>query len=315
MPKLKLTVVTPVFNEEQVIAHFHARTRSVLDSLADVEASILFVLDRSTDNTLPVLRDIVSSDSRSKVIALSSRFGHQMSLLAGIENSLDADAIIMMDSDLQHPPEVIPRLLDQFHSGSDVVYTVRQDTMDVGIVRKALGNVFYRLLGFLSRIPINDNAADFRLISRRVAISLTNDFQERNMFLRGLFSWMGFRQTSIEYVAERRFAGKSKYSLSRMMKLALAGILSFSTRPLHIGIWVGVGFSALAFIYMMVSVVDYFIDRSIPSGWTTVVTLLLLFSGVQLIVIGIMGAYIGGIYEEVKGRPRYIIDEVISNHD
>jgi dolichol-phosphate mannosyltransferase len=315
MSKYKLTVVTPVFNEEQVIAHFHARTRKVLDSINDIEASILFVVDRCTDNTLGVLRDIVAQDPSSKVIALSSRFGHQMSLLAGIEHAVDADCVVMMDSDLQHPPELIPKLLEQFHAGADVVYTVRQDTENVGFVRQGLGNLFYKLLGVISNIPINDNAADFRLISRRVAYSLSMDFQERNMFLRGLFSWMGFKQTGVEYIAERRFAGQSKYSISRMVQLALAGILSFSTRPLHIGIFVGIGFAVLAFLYMLFSVVTYFVAKSIPSGWSTLVVLLLLFSGIQLIVLGIMGAYIGGIYEEVKGRPHYIIEETISHHD
>jgi dolichol-phosphate mannosyltransferase len=171
------------------------------------------------------------------------------------------------------------------------------------------------VLGRLSQLPIVANAADFRLVSRRVARTLTSDFQERNMFLRGLFSWIGFKQTGVEYVAERRFAGESKYSLSRMLQLAMAGVLSFSTRPLHAGIFVGLGFSVLAFLLMSWALISYFIDRTIPSGWTTVVTVLLLFSGVQLIVLGIMGAYIGGIYEEVKGRPRFIIEEVITHHE
>ena len=312
---LKLTVVTPVFNEEQVIGHFHARTRGVLDSMEDVEATILFVVDRCSDNTLTVLRALVKNDPKSKVIALSSRFGHQMSLLAGIENSLDSDAIIMMDSDLQHPPELIPELLENFKQGFDVVYTVRRDTDDVGIVRQMAGNLFYRLLGKLSQVSINANAADFRLISGRVAKILTTGFQESNMFLRGLFSWMGFQQIGIEYVAEKRFAGQSKYSFSRMVQLAMAGILSFSTKPLQIGIFVGIGFAALAFVLIIAAVIKYFIVQSIPSGWTTLVVLLLLFSGMQLIVLGIMGAYIGGIYEEVKGRPRYIVEEEISCHD
>lgn len=315
MPKLKLTVLTPVFNEEQVIAHFHVRTRAVLDSMDDVEASILYVVDRCTDNTLSVLRGLVTNDPHAKVIALSSRFGHQMSLLAGISNSLDADAIVMMDSDLQHPPELIPELLANFRRGCDVVYTVREDTADIGFFRKMAGNLFYRLLGTLSQIPINANAADFRLISSRVAKILSNDFQERNMFLRGLFSWIGFQQIGIGYVAEKRFAGRSKYSLARVFQLAMAGILAFSTKPLQMGIFVGVGFAGLAFILLLAAIGSYFIDRTIPSGWATIVVLLMLFSGVQLIVLGVMGAYIGGIYEQVKGRPRYIIEEEISHHD
>jgi polyisoprenyl-phosphate glycosyltransferase len=315
VPKLKLTVVTPVFNEEQVIGHFHARTRGVLSSLEEVDATILFVVDRCTDNTLNILRSLVADDHNSKVIALSSRFGHQMSLLAGIENSLDAEAIIMMDSDLQHPPELIPELIANFKRGFDVVYTVRRDTEEAGFVRKMAGNLFYSVFSKLSQVPINANSADFRLISCRVAKILVTRFQERNMFLRGLFSWIGFKQTGVEYVAEMRFAGQSKYSVSRMLQLAMAGILSFSIKPLQVGIFVGVGFAVLAFIFMMANVINFFIDRTLPSGWTTLVVLLLLFSGVQLIVIGIMGAYIGGIYEEVKGRPHYIIEEEISHHE
>jgi len=311
---LKLTVVAPVFNEEQVIGHFHARTHAVLSTLEGVDATILFVVDRCTDNTLDVLRGLVEVDPKSKVIALSSRFGHQMSLLAGIENSLDADVIIMMDSDLQHPPELLPELLEKYKQGFDVVYTIRRDTEDSGTLRKIAGNFFYRVIGKLSQVPINANAADFRLISSRVAKLLSNDFRECNMFLRGIFSWMGFQQAGVEYVAEKRFAGHSKYSFSRMVQLAMAGILSFSTKPLQVGIFVGIGFAAIAFFLIIAAVIKYFIVQSIPSGWTTMVVLLLLFSGIQLIVLGIMGAYIGGIYDEVKGRPHYIIDEIISHY-
>ena len=312
MSKLKLTVVAPVYNEEEVIGRFHARTRGVLDAMEGVEATILFVVDRCTDDTLSILRGIAAADPRSKVIALSARFGHQMSLLAGIENALEADAIVMMDSDLQHPPELIPELLAKLRLGFDVVYTVRRDTEDAGPLRKLAGNLFYRMLGALAQVPINGNAADFRLISRRVANTLVAEFHERNMFLRGLFSWMGFSQTGVEYVAERRAGGQSKYSFSRMLQLATTGVLSLSAKPLQVGMFVGVGFAAIAFAYLMFVVISFFVDRTIPSGWTTLAALLLLFSGVQLIVLGIMGAYIGGIYEEVKRRPRYIIDEKIN---
>jgi glycosyltransferase involved in cell wall biosynthesis len=313
--KLKLTVIAPVFNEEDVIGHFHKRTRGVLNSLDGVESTILYVVDRCSDNTLDVLRGIVATDPNSKVIALSSRFGHQMSLLAGIENSLDADAIVMMDSDLQHPPELIPELLAKFNLGCDVVYTIRSDTEDSGFLRKMAGNMFYRALGRLSQVPMNANSADFRLISSRVAQIIATRFQEQNMFLRGLFTWVGFQQSGVEYKAEKRFAGESKYSFSRMMHLATAGILSFSTKPLRVGIFIGVCFAGLALLLVVGAIISYFVDQSIPSGWTTLVVLMLLFGGIQLVVLGIMGAYIGGIYEEVKARPRYIIDEEFSYHD
>jgi len=315
MSKLKLTVITPVFNEEEVIPYFYEKTRAVLDSIDGIDGHILFIVDRSTDHTLDILRSIVLQDPKSKVLAMSSRFGHQMALLAGIEHSSDADVVVMMDSDLQHPPEIIPQLLVEYYNGAAVVYTIRRNTEDVGFVRRGLGNLFYKFLNMLSRTSINPNAADFRLINRQVADALIAGFKERNIFLRGLFSWIGFKQVSVEYVAERRYAGESKYSIARIFQLAITGILSFSTKPLHAGIFVGVGFAGLAFVLILSAVVSYFIDRSIPSGWTTIVALLLLFSGVQLIVLGIMGAYIAGIYDEVKGRPRYIIDEEIIHHD
>jgi glycosyltransferase involved in cell wall biosynthesis len=312
MANIRLTVIAPVYNEAEVIGDFHARLTEVLESLAEVDSKILYVVDRCTDNTLEVLRNLAIHDPRAKVIALSSRFGHQMSLVAGIDNSLDSDAIIMMDSDLQHPPELVPELIDNFRRGFEVVYTVRRDTEDINLLRKLAGNLFYRLLAKLSRIPMNANAADFRLISGRVAKILSTDFRERNMFLRGLFTWIGFRQTGVDYVARKRTGGYSKYSLSKMLQLGMAGILSFSTKPLQLGIIVGIGFSLLSFMLMIWTVIAYFIDKSIPDGWTTLVVLLLMFSGIQLIVLGIIGAYIGGIYEEVKNRPRYIIEEEIS---
>jgi dolichol-phosphate mannosyltransferase len=316
MNRKLLTVVTPVFNEEEVVAQFYERVKGTLAELADrYDAKLLFVLDRSTDRTLAILRDIAAHDTRAQVIALSSRFGHQMSLLAGIDHAHDADVIVMMDSDLQHPPEIIPKLLAVYERGNDVVYTIRCDTEGTGIVRKVAGSAFYRLLSYLSRVPVNENAADFRLISRRVAALLQREIRERNMFLRGLFSWIGFNQASVEYVAAPRAAGRSKYSLSRMFALATAAILSFSTKPLQISIFLGLGFAVVSMALVVFTVFDYFLDKAIPSGWTTIVTLLLLFSGVQLIVMGILGAYVGGIYEEVKARPHYIVDETINLSD
>lgn len=315
MPMIKLTVIAPVYNEEEVIGNFHARLRNVLATLDDVEASVLYVVDRCTDNTLEVLRAIVKGEPGAKVIALSSRFGHQMSLVAGIDNALNADAIVMMDSDLQHPPELIPELIKNFRLGFEVVYTVRRDTEDINPLRKAAGNFFYRALATISHVPMKANAADFRLISGRVAKILSTDFRERNIFLRGIFTWMGFRQIGVEYVAHKRGAGHSKYSLSKMLQLATAGILSFSTKPLQLSIFVGVIFSLLSFAMILWTVTEFFIDKTIPSGWATLVVLLLMFSGIQLIFLGIIGAYIGGIYEEVKGRPRYIIEEEVSGDE
>ena len=309
----RLTVVAPVYNEQEVIAAFYARTRDVLATVQGRYATrILFVVDRCTDDTLTVLRGIAARDRDVQVLALSSRFGHQMSLLAGIDHAVDADAIVMMDSDLQHPPELIPELLAEFERGNDVVFTVRRESAEIGRVRRYLGNGFYRLMGYLASIPVQRNTADFRLISGRVARTLREQIRERGVFLRGILSWVGFNQVAVAYTPGHRAAGRSKYSLSRMMALATAGILSFSTKPLRMGIFVGVGFALLGFAYGVVTVVSYFADPQTPRGYATIVTLLLLFSGVQLVFMGILGAYVGAIYDEVKGRPHYIVDEAIN---
>ena len=307
--KLKLTMVTPVYNEELVIPHFYARTRAVLDTLTDVDADILFVCDGSSDRSMEILRGIVEKDKKARVIGFSTRFGHQMALLAGIEAANTADAVVMMDSDLQHPPELIPDLVAKFREGYEVVYTIRKNTLDAGFLKKKASQLFYRILGALTEVPINRNAADFRLVSRRVADVFVKSFPERNMFLRGLFSWIGFKQIGIEFVAERRFAGVTKYPFSRMLRFATHGILSFSTKPLYFGLLLGLFFAGLAFLMIVYAIGKFFIVQTTPNGWTTLIVLLMLFSGVQLMVMGIIGTYIAGIYEEVKKRPRYIIEE------
>jgi dolichol-phosphate mannosyltransferase len=258
------------------------------------------------------LREIAVLDSDVQILSLSARFGHQMSLLAGIDAASDATVIVMMDSDLQHPPSLIPELIRQYQLGNDIVYTVRKDTTDASFLRKQVGNLFYGILGALSQTKINANASDFRLISQRVARLLRIEIRERNLFLRGVFSWLGFNQTKVEYIAGRREAGSSKYSLSRMINLAVAGILSFSTKPLQLSIFAGVWLAGLSFLIGLYTILEYFRQDSIPSGWTTIVTLLVFFNGVQLVFTGILGVYIGGIFEEVKGRPHYIVEEAIN---
>lgn len=311
--KLKLTVLAPVFNEADVIGRFYEETARVLNGLGErFDTHLLFVVDRCTDNTLNIIKRIAARDPRVQIIGMSSRFGHQMSLLAGIDHAIDADAIVMMDSDLQHPPELIPALVACYENGNDIVFTIRKDADNIGFPRRAVNRVFYRMLGYLSETKINENAADFRLISRRVAGLIRSEIRERNMFLRGLFSWIGFNQVGVEYALSSRAAGQSKYSLSRLLSFGMAGVLSFSTKPLKVSIAFGFGFALLGFLLGVFMVYKYFIDDAIPSGWTTIVTLLLLFSGAQLISVGILGVYIGGIYEEVKKRPHYIVDEKIN---
>jgi len=308
MTDLKLTVIAPVFNEAEVISMFNARLLEVLDKLNNLDYSVLYVVDKSSDNTLDILKALASGNERIKILALSSRFGHQASLLAGIENSLNSDAIIMMDSDLQHPPELIPQLIDKFKKGYEVVYTIRITTENISGLRKKLGDIFYKFLSKIADFQVSPNAADFRLISNRVATVLIQQFPERKLFLRGLFSWMGFSTVGISYQAGKRMGGISKYSLKKMIELAVVAIISFSVKPLRLGIFLGLGSAASSFLLMIYLLCAYFLNDNTPSGWMTLIVLILLIGGIQLMVIGIVGAYVGGIYEEVKGRPRYLVD-------
>jgi dolichol-phosphate mannosyltransferase len=309
-----LTVISPVYNEESVIEAFYQELSAVLTSLSDrYQTNMLFVLDRCTDRTLSVLKGIAAHDQTVQIIALSGRFGHQMSLLAGIDHC-DADVIVMMDSDLQHPPVLIPEMLAQYEQGYDIVYTIREDAPDSGFFKQFSSRLFYRLVNWLSNIPISESAADFRLISRAVAQVFQQQIRERNQFMRGLFSWVGFANTGVRFRARKRFAGKTKYSLRRMVRFGLHGVVSFSKRPLQFSIVMGTAFAVWSLAYAVISFIQYFVYASLPSGWTTLIIMISLSTGVQLICLGLIGEYIGAIFDEVKGRPHYIVSEKVNFH-
>jgi glycosyltransferase involved in cell wall biosynthesis len=310
-----LTVISPVYNEAEVIEHFYQVLSKELRGLADRYASrILFVVDRSSDDTLDILKRIAAADPSVGILALSSRFGHQMSLLAGIDHA-DADVVVMMDSDLQHSPALIPSLIERFEEGYDIVYTIREDERELGLLKRWGARLFYRLINSLSKVPINESAADFRLISRRVALVFQTQIRERNQFLRGLISWVGFRSVGVPFRVGTRAAGRSKYSLARLIRFGMQGIVSFSKRPLQAAIVVGFVFAAFGLINAVITFVEYFLYASLPSGWTTLTILISLFSGVQLIFLGIIGEYLGAIFDEVKARPHYIVEEQVNLGD
>jgi Glycosyltransferases involved in cell wall biogenesis len=310
--KPSLTIVCPVYNEEQVIAQFTARLLEVVDGLQNRYLSdVLFVVDRSTDHTLEILKQLAANDSRIRILSLSSRFGHQMSLLAGIDYCR-SDVLVMMDSDLQHPPELISLLLGQYEAGHDIVYTIRQTSDDVGFLRRAASSLFYKALNRLSDVPIEPNAADFRLVSRKVVRVFQESIRERNQFLRGLFGWVGFKTTALTFQAGKRAAGRSKYSLPRLLHFAFSGLLSFSKTPLKAAVVLGLLFAGAGLLMAVITTIQFFFFGKLPSGWATIVTLISGFSGIQLIFMGVIGLYVGAIYDEVKGRPHYIVDEAVN---
>ena len=309
--KKKLAVIAPVFNEVEVIASFHRELRLALRAVEDrYDPTILLVLDRCTDDTLAVVRQLAAGDPALICIALSSRFGHQMSLLAGLDHAR-ADIYIMMDSDLQHPPSLIPQMIALYEAGAEVVYTVRKESGTQPAWRRMAGAVFYGILHRLSDAPIYENAADFRLFTEKVARVFRTEIRERKMFMRGLISWVGFDQRKLEYTAAARGAGASKYSLTRMTGLAADAVLSFSTFPLKVSLGLGAAMTAGGFVYALFTAVQYGVSSRLPSGWATLIVLITLFAGAQLICIGLVGAYVGAIYAEVKKRPHYIVDEII----
>ncbi len=307
-----LQVICPVFNEENVIPLFYQKLSGVLEEIQERYAwRILFVMDRSTDQSFEVLSKLAKQDNRIQILGLSNRFGHQMSLVAGIDHS-DSDVVIMMDSDLQHPPELIPAMLAEYEHGNDVVYTIRQEPKDSGAVKRFCSKNFYRIMSWLSELHLESGEADFRLISRRVADVFKNEIRERNQFLRGLFCWVGYNRKGISYEPAERAAGRSKYNWSRMISFASSGIVSFSKKPLQYAIILGAVFSCLGLFSALYAFVAYFLNKEMPSGWATLSILISVFGGIQLFFLGIIGEYIGAIFDEVKSRPLYLIEERVN---
>ncbi len=310
-----LTVISPIYNEESVIEAFYTELSVVLSGLIGYRSTILFVVDRCTDQTLPILRRIAQKDPMVQVLVLSNRFGHQMSLLAGIDHC-NSDVVVMMDGDLQHPPELIPVMLEKYEQGYEIVYTIREDARQSSLFKRWTSRLFYRFINWISEIPISESAADFRLVSRSVIEVFQTQIRERNQFMRGLFSWVGFNSVGVGFRARDRFAGTTKYSLRRMVRFGLHGIVAFSKRPLQLSILAGTIFAFFSLIYAVIAFVQYFFYASLPSGWTTLVIMIALSTGIQLICLGFIGEYIGAIFDEVKGRPHYLVSEKINfNHE
>lgn len=307
----KLTIVAPAFNEEAGIRHFYEVLAVELAALPGYDLTMLFVVDGGTDATFDILKDIAANDASVRVLKFSRNFGHQMALLAGIDHA-EGDAVIMMDSDMQHPVSLLPKLIHEYEKGYDVVYTVREDSDYIGVFKKAYSTLFYALINLISDVPIQPNAADFRLISGRIAKLIQTRIRERSLFLRGIISWVGYRQTLVHFKANDRYAGSSKYTFRKNVQFALSGIVSFSRKPLRAAIVVGLVVALAGFVFAAITVIDYLTGGSFVPGWATVVVLIAVFGGAQLFFLGIIGEYIGAIFDEVKARPQYLLEEAVN---
>lgn len=301
-----LSVVSPMYNEAETVTEFVRRVSAVLDGL-DMTSEIVLVDDGSADGTWALIERLARDNVRVRGVRLSRNFGHQCALMAGLY-AATGQAVVMMDADLQHPPELIPRLLGKWREGYHVVNTIRTNTLDAGPLKRGLTAAFYAFINRISDVPITPNAADFRLVDRVVLEELKR-LREHTVFLRGLMNWVGFSQTAIEFEADRRFAGETKYSLGRMLKFALTAIISFSTQPLRLGVWSGLIVFLLSWIYGLWAVYAKFVAHLVVPGWTSTVWLIMLAASIQLFVLGIIAEYISQIYEETKGRPLFIVRE------
>lgn len=300
------SVVIPIFNEEENIPVLYKR---LIDVFKGIEGNyeIIFVDDGSYDSSWHLLNKIYKNNSHVKIFKFSRNFGHQIAISAGID-AAQGDAVITMDGDLQDPPELIPKLIEKWKEGYQVVYAMRKARKGEKFLKKGVAGIFYRLLRGLSEIKIPMHTGDYRLMDKNIAVKLKG-LKEHYRFIRGLTSWMGFKQTGVEFVREPRYKGKVKYSFWKLLRLALNGIISFSIKPLQVATFMGFATSIFAFFYAVWAIFSRFLLNKIVPGWTLPVVIVLFLGGVQLITLGIIGEYIGRIYGEVKGRPLYIIEE------
>ena len=307
----KISVVIPMYYEEEVAEECYKRMTGVLKGIENYEYEIIFVNDGSKDKTLSILEKIANKDKNVKVISFSRNFGHQCAVTAGLQY-VTGDAIVIIDADLQDPPELIPEMLKLWEEGNEVIYGKRKTREGESKFKLLTAKMFYNTLNALSDVDIPKDTGDFRLVDRKV-VDVINSLPEHNKFLRGLFSWVGFEQKAFEYERKERFAGKTKYPLKKMLKLASDGIIGFSTKPLKMVEGLGIFSIIMSFVILIYSLLSYaFSWNNLTAGWTSIMVTLTFLGGSILVSLGMIGEYIARIYDESKGRPQYIIDKKIN---
>jgi dolichol-phosphate mannosyltransferase len=301
------SIVVPAYNEEAVIPELVRRLGELLDEL-DADGEAILVDDGSRDGTYERMVEATADDARFRLVRLSRNFGHQIALTAGVDLAA-GDAVIVMDADLQHPPEVVLELAERWRAGYDVVYAVREERAGETRFKRTTAAWFYRGFNRISEVQVPVDVGDFRLVDRRV-LDVFHEMRESNRFVRGMFSWIGLNQTGVSYIGEGRFAGESKYPVRRMLRFAAAGVISFSSAPLRVALNLGFLVSIFSFGFGVWSIIVKLSGLYEVPGWTSLVVVTTLIGGVQLIVLGVIGEYIGSIHDEVKRRPLYVIGEL-----
>ena len=307
--KILCSVVVPVYNEELVIQETYKRLKAVMDELNE-PYELIFVNDGSRDATAKIARTICDSDKNVKFIDFSRNFGHQIAITAGMDYST-GDAIVVIDADLQDPPEIIPEMIRKWQEGYDVVFGKRIKRQGETFLKKLTAKVFYRFLKSMTEVDIPVDAGDFRLIDRKVCDALKT-VNEKNRYVRGIISWLGFKHTGVEFIREKRFAGETKYPFKKMIRFAFDAITSFSYKPLKLASYAGVTISIISFLYLLVVIYQGLFTHTTITGWASTLAVSLFFNGIILIILGIVGEYIGRIYDEVRGRPLYIVRDALN---
>ncbi len=303
-----ISVVVPVFNEEKVLPIFHERIVSVLEKIPE-KSEVIYVNDGSTDNTLKIIKSIKTKDKYVAIVDLSRNFGKEIALTAGIDHA-KGDTVIVIDADLQDPPELIPELLKHRKEGYDVVYAKRVSRSGEGAIKKGTAHIFYRVMNIVSKIKVPEDTGDFRAMSRRAVDSL-KELREHHRFMKGLFSWIGYQQKAITYKRDARYAGQTKWNYWKLWNFALEGITSFTTAPLLAASYLGLTTSLTAFIYAAYIVYKTIVYGDPVRGYPSLMVVILFLGGTQLLAIGVIGEYIGRIFNETKRRPLYILKDFI----
>jgi len=307
-PRL-ISIVIPIYNEEGTLPELYERLLKML-KIVQYDIEIIFVNDGSEDRSRKIISEIYLKDKKQvKSINFSRNFGHQAALTAGMDFA-QGECMITMDGDLQHPPELIPQLIKEWEEGYEVVYTIREETEKEPLFKKITSYLFYKIFRVFSDVDIKPYTADFRLLDRKVITSL-KQMQERARFIRGMVSWVGYKQKCVKYVADSRYAGTSKYNYIRMLSFALKGIISFSTIPLRISFLLGLVVTSLSFIYAVYALIINLVFHEAVEGWTSLLLVILILGGIQLITLGILGEYIAMNFEEAKKRPIYIVTDTL----
>ena len=302
----KISIVIPAHNEEGNIFLIHQRIKKVFSELQNYHFEIIFVNDGSRDQTQAKIDELASQFEEVKFIEFSRNFGHQPAVKAGIDRS-NANAVISMDADLQHPPELIPDMIKKWEEGFDIVYTIRTYPKEISAFKRKTSSLYYKFLSKISDVNLREGGgSDFRLMDSSV-VDVVRNMNESDIFLRGLSNWMGFRQTGIHFTAGERAFGESSYNLQKMMRFAFTGITAFSVKPLYLAAYLGFIFSAIAVLGYGIYVIHSFVSGTEISGWASLIMTVVFFGGIQLIILGIIGIYLGKIFKQVKERPNYII--------